>query len=73
MNLVLDQFRTIMVKAGTPPEQMKLLTDKVREATAGPEYVKFLNELWADPKSVMVGDAALKYVREQISALRSLK
>lgn len=73
MNLVLDQFRTITVKAGTRPEQVKLLTDKVSEAAARPEYVKFLNELWADPKSVMVGDAALKYVREQIAALKSLK
>jgi len=73
MNLVLDQFRTIMVKAGTPPAEVKLLTDKAREASASPEYAKFLSDLWADPKSVKVGDAALKYVQDQVTALKALK
>jgi tripartite-type tricarboxylate transporter receptor subunit TctC len=71
--LVLDQFRTIMVKAGTPPEQVALLTEKVREAAANPEYVKFLEDLWADPNSVVVGEAARTYVIEQIEALKKLK
>lgn len=73
VNLVLDQFRTMMVKAGTPPAQVKLLTEKVREAAASPEYVKYLEGAWADPKSVIVEGAALKYVSEQIAALKALK
>ena len=73
MNLVLDQFRTIMAKAGTPPGPYKMLTEKVTETTKSPEYAKFLQDQWADPKSVLVGDAAVRYIREQIEALKKLK
>ncbi len=73
MDLVLDQFRTVMVKAGTPATPLKVLTEKVAEAAKSPEYVKFLHDQWADPKSVLIGDAALGYVRQQIEALKKLK
>lgn len=73
MTLVLDQFRTIMVKAGTPPDRLKILSEKVAQAARDPEYAKFLDKQWADPKSVRVGDAALKYIERQIADLKRLK
>lgn len=73
VNLVLDQFRAVMAKAGTPPEQLKVLSDKVAEAARLPEYTKFLDDQWAAPTSVLVGDAALKYIEQQIEALKTLK
>jgi putative tricarboxylic transport membrane protein len=73
MDLVLDQYRTVMAKAGTPAELVKVLREKVAEATKQPEYTKFLEDQWADPKSVLVGDAALGYVRDQIEALKKLR
>ena len=73
MALVLDQFRTVMAKAGTPPEQMKILREKVAEAAKQPEYAKFLEDQWADPNSVLVGDAALRYVQVQVEALKKLR
>ncbi len=73
MDLVLDQFRTVMAKAGTSAEQMNFLREKVVEATKQPEYAKFLEDQWADPKSVLIGDAALGYARDQIEALKKLR
>jgi putative tricarboxylic transport membrane protein len=73
INLVLDQYRTVMVKAGTPPEQLKKLMETVRQAAASQDYAKFLESIWADPNSVIVGGEALKYVSDQIEALKKIK
>lgn len=72
MNLVLDQFRGIVAKAGTPPERLKLLREKVALVTKDPEYIKFLDDQWADPASVIVGDAGFAYIRQEIEALKAL-
>jgi tripartite-type tricarboxylate transporter receptor subunit TctC len=72
MNLVLDQYRTLMAKAGTPPERLKLLREKVAKAGASPEYKKFLAEAWADPKSVIAGDPGMAYVADQIKILKAI-
>lgn len=72
LSLVLDQFRTVVAKAGTPPDRLKLLVDKVSEATRSDEYRKFLENQWADPKSVVVGTAARDYIQREVDALKPL-
>lgn len=72
MSLVLDQFRTVVVKAGTPADRVKLLNEKTAQVTKDPEYAKFLADQWADPKSVVVGEAATAYIKSQIEAIRTL-
>jgi tripartite-type tricarboxylate transporter receptor subunit TctC len=72
MNLVLDQYRTLMAKAGTPLERMKLLREETAKAGGSAEFKKFLEEAWADPNSVIVGDAATAYIAEQIKTLKSI-
>ena len=72
LDLVVDQFRTVTIKAGTPPDRVKLLADKIAKATASAEYKKYLVEQWADPKSVLIGDAAVSYITREIEALAKL-
>jgi tripartite-type tricarboxylate transporter receptor subunit TctC len=69
---VLDQFRTLMAKAGTPPERMKLLQEKTAKIGASQEYKTFLDDVWADPKSLIVGDEARAYIADQIQILKSI-
>ena len=72
LDLVVDQFRTLTIKAGTPPDRVKLLADKIAKATASAEYKKYLVEQWADPKSVLLGDVAVSYITREIEALGQL-
>lgn len=71
--MVLDQYRLVIAKAGTSPEQLKVLTQKVGEATAQAEYKKFLAGQWADPNSVVLGEAARAYIQTQVDELKKLK
>ncbi len=72
MNLVLDQFRTLMAKAGTPADRMKLLQERTAKIAASKEYKAFLDDAWADPKSVIVGEEARAYIAEQVRILKSI-
>lgn len=72
MNLVLDQFRTIVAKAGIPADRLKLLTEKVADAGKDPEFQKFLDEQWADPASVITGPQARAYIEKEVAALKKL-
>jgi len=72
INLVADQFRTLTIKAGTPPDRVKLLADKIAKVTATAEYKKFLADQWADPDSVLVGDKAVAYIKGEVDGLAKL-
>lgn len=72
LDLVVDQFRTLTIKAGTPPDRVKMLADRIAKVTASDEYKKYLVEQWADPKSVLLGDAAVSYITREIEALGKL-
>jgi tripartite-type tricarboxylate transporter receptor subunit TctC len=72
LDLVVDQFRTLTIKAGTPPDRVKMLADKIAKVAASDEYKKYLVEQWADPKSVLLGDAAVSYIAREIEALGKL-
>ena len=72
MNLVLDQYRALMAKAGTPPERLKLLREQTAKVGASPEFKKFLVDAWADPKSVIAGEPGTAYVADQIKILKSI-
>jgi tripartite-type tricarboxylate transporter receptor subunit TctC len=72
IDLVLDQFRTVVARAGTPPDRLKLLQERVAKVGDGNDYAAFLAGGWADPKSVIVGDKAKAYIEDQITALRKI-
>ena len=72
LDLVVDQFRTLTIKAGTPPDRVKMLSDKIAKAAGSDEYKKYLVDQWADPKSVLIGDAAVSYISREIEALAKL-
>jgi tripartite-type tricarboxylate transporter receptor subunit TctC len=72
MDLVLDQFRTVMAKSGVPADRLKRLQESVAKVSADSEYAAFLKNGWADPQSVIVGDKARAYIEDQIGALKKL-
>jgi tripartite-type tricarboxylate transporter receptor subunit TctC len=72
VDLVLDQYRAIMVRSSTDPERVRLLAEELRAATATPEYAQYLRELWADPSSYLGPEEATRYIQADIEALRRL-
>ncbi len=68
--VALPQFRAIVVRAGTPPDIVKKLSDALAKVYALPEYKKFLEEQYADPNSFEDASKAPAFVNEQLEDMK---
>jgi putative tricarboxylic transport membrane protein len=58
------------VRAGTPPDVVKKLSDALVKVYALPEYKKFLEEQYADPNSFEDAAKARAFVNEQLEDMK---
>ena len=70
--MALPQFRSIVMRAGTPPEMIDRLSVALAKAAATPEYKKFLEEQFADPASFIDASKADAYLAEQLADMKAL-
>ena len=68
--IALPQFRSIVVRAGTPPDVVKKLSDALAKVYASPEYKKFLEDQFADPNSFEDAAKAPAFVNEQLNDMK---
>jgi tripartite-type tricarboxylate transporter receptor subunit TctC len=68
--IALPQFRSIVVRSGTPPEVVKKLSDALTKVAATPEYKKFLDEQLADPDSFEDATKAPAFVAQQLEDMK---
>jgi tripartite-type tricarboxylate transporter receptor subunit TctC len=67
----LPQFRSIVVKAGTPPAKVKVLSDAFAKAAASPEYKAFLKEQFSTEDSHMDADATAKFIKAELESMKA--
>jgi tripartite-type tricarboxylate transporter receptor subunit TctC len=70
-HIALPQFRSYVVKAGTPPERVKILSDALAKAAATPEYQKFLEENFSAKDSFIPADKAEPYLAAQVADMKA--
>jgi tripartite-type tricarboxylate transporter receptor subunit TctC len=58
IDVTMPQFRAIVVKAGTPPDRVKMLADALQKVAATPEFKAYLQQQYADPNSYLDQQAA---------------
>ncbi len=69
--VALPQFRSFVVKAGTPPDRVKVLADALAKAAATPEFKKFLSDQYADPNSFIDAQAAVPFFKAQLEDMKA--
>ena len=69
--VALPQFRSFVVKAGTPADRVKLLSDAMAKVAATEEYRKFLHDQYAADDSFIPADRAAAYLRQQVEDMRA--
>jgi tripartite-type tricarboxylate transporter receptor subunit TctC len=62
LNVTLPQFRAIVVKAGTPPDRVKMLSDALRKVSETPDFAAYIKQEYADPHSYISMDGAGKFM-----------
>jgi tripartite-type tricarboxylate transporter receptor subunit TctC len=68
--IALPQFRSIVVRANTPPERIKALSDALTQVVKSEEFQKFQEAQYSDPAGFLTGDEAVQFVRQQLDDMR---
>ena len=68
--VALPQFRAIVVRAGTPPEIVKKLSDALAKISDSPEYKKFLQDQYGAPDSFEGSAKAPAFVEQQLDDMK---
>ncbi|HXZ50182.1 MAG TPA: tripartite tricarboxylate transporter substrate binding protein [Usitatibacter sp.] len=70
-DITLPQFRSFVVKAGTPPERVKTLSDAMAKVAATDEYKKFLQDQYAASDSFVPADKAVAFLEQQLADMKA--
>lgn len=70
-DIALPQFRSIVVRGGTPPERVKKLSDALAKVAASDGYKAFLKEQFADPNSFIDSAGASAFVAKQLDDMKA--
>jgi len=70
-DVTLPQFRSYVVKAGTPAERVKTLSDAMAKVAATEEYRKFLEEQYAASDSFIPADRAVAFMQAQLADMKA--
>ena len=69
LEVYLPQFRSVVVRAGTDPQRVKLLADAVARVAADPEYYAFLKESLALRDSFIPASRAKKFLDGELAVM----
>jgi tripartite-type tricarboxylate transporter receptor subunit TctC len=69
--VALPQFRSFVVKGGTPADRVKMLSDAMAKVAATDEYKKFLHAQYAAEDSFIPADRAGAYLQAQVEDMRA--
>lgn len=73
-DITLPQFRAIVVRAGTPPDRVKVLADALKQVAATREYKDYLEQQYADPASYVDMQGSAAFMQEWLKqASRALQ
>lgn len=71
-DITLPQRRAVIVKNGTPAEQVKVLEDALAKVVRQDAYVQFLEREFAQPDSFVAEKAAVKLMQTDVEQMRRI-
>lgn len=66
----LPQFRSIVMRAGTPPEHVQALSDALAKVAATDEFKAFLAGNYADPESFLPAGESKVFLKKQLDDMK---
>ncbi|MGE5337117.1 MAG: Bug family tripartite tricarboxylate transporter substrate binding protein [Gemmatimonadota bacterium] len=71
--IVINQFRSIVVRAGTDPNRVATLAAAIEKAARTPEFAKYLADELAYPDSFVPAKNAMAFLERELKAIESHK
>ena len=70
-HISLPQFRSLVIKAGTSADHVKVLAEALAKAAGTPEYKQFLADQYAIPDSFVGVDKAGAFLKQQLEDMKA--
>lgn len=70
-DLTLPQFRSVVAKAGTPPDRVKKLAEAFKKAMDTPDWMKFAEVQFLDPESYLGPEKLSSWVTSEMKTMRN--
>jgi tripartite-type tricarboxylate transporter receptor subunit TctC len=68
--IVINQFRAVMLKAGTDPKRVTVISDALAKAAATQEYKDYLADQYADANSFVPAARARAFLQAELKAMQ---
>ena len=69
-DIVINQFRAVMFRAGTDPKRVKVISDALAKAAASQDYKDYLKDQYADANSFVPADRARSFLEKELSSMK---
>ncbi|HEX6320708.1 MAG TPA: tripartite tricarboxylate transporter substrate binding protein [Burkholderiales bacterium] len=69
-DIVINQFRAVMFRAGTDPSRVKVISDALAKAAASQEYKDYLADQYADANSFVPADRARAFLEKELASMK---
>jgi|DewCreStandDraft_4_1066084.scaffolds.fasta_scaffold15873_2 tripartite-type tricarboxylate transporter receptor subunit TctC len=68
---VIQQFRSIVVRAGTDPRHLAVLASVIEKTARSPEFAKYLADEFADPNSFVPHGEAMAFLERELKLIEA--
>jgi tripartite-type tricarboxylate transporter receptor subunit TctC len=68
--VIINQFRMVIVKAGTDPNKVRVLADALAKVAASDDYKAYLKDQYADPKSYLPAADAQGFLTNELDNMK---
>lgn len=69
-DIVINQFRAVMMKAGTDPRRVKVISEALAKAAATQDYKNYLADQYADAASFVPAERARAFLEKELQSMR---
>jgi tripartite-type tricarboxylate transporter receptor subunit TctC len=68
--IIINQFRSITLKAGTDPARVKAVSDALAKVAATDDFKAWLKDQYADEASFIPAAGAVAFMRNEMDTIR---
>lgn len=69
-DIIINQFRAVILKAGTDPARVKMISDALAKTAATADYKAYLKDQYADEASFIPAAGALAFMKSELETMR---
>lgn len=69
-DIIINQFRAVILRTGTDPARVKLISDALAKAAASDDYKAYLKDQYADEASFIPAGGALAFMKRELESMR---